>query len=60
MGLYGPTETWKIVYTPKILEGGMRGVALVEACTQQDAMYTFDRQYSGQYHAIESCTKLLG
>lgn len=50
--------TWKIVYFPKVLNGGMRGVALVEAMTKHQAMYTFGQQYAGQYHTVESCTKL--
>lgn len=60
MSFYGPKETWKIVYVPKIMNGGMRGVALVEASDRHDAMYTFNQQYAGQYHTVESCTKLLG
>ena len=60
MGIYGPTETWKIVYTPTVMNGGIRGVALVEADSRQWAMYTFQQQYAGQYHTVESCTKLLG
>ena len=40
--------------------GFMRGVALVEASDRHDAMYTFNQQYAGQYHTVESCTKLLG
>lgn len=57
---YGPMETWKIVYSPVIMNGGMRGVALVEADCHSQAMYTFQQQYAGQYATIESCTKLLG
>ena len=57
---YGPTETWKIVYFPKVLDAGKRGVALIEACTRQDAMYAFQQQYAGQYSTVESCSKLLG
>ena len=60
MGFYGTTETWKIVYSPKNLNGGMRGVALVEAADRQHAMYIFNQQYAGQYHTVDSCTKLLG
>jgi hypothetical protein len=60
MGYYGKDETWKIVYFPKVLDAGMRGVALVEADCRQQAMYTFQQQYAGQYHTVESCTKLLG
>lgn len=57
---YGPLETWKIVYYPKVANAGMRGVALVEADSRQMAMYTFQQQYAGQYHVIEDCKKLLG
>ena len=59
MSYYGPLETWKIVYVPTTMNGGMRGVALVEADSHQMAMYTFRQQYSGQYHTVESCKKLL-
>lgn len=58
MSFYGKTETWKIVYAPKELNGGMRGVALIEAADRQHAMFTFSQQYAGQYHVVESCTKL--
>ena len=57
---YGPLVTWKIVYYPKVLNGGMMGVAFVEADCHQQAMYTFSRQYAGQYSTIQSCTRLLG
>lgn len=60
MGYYGPLETWKIVYLPKVLNAGQRGVALVEADCHQMAMHTFQQQYAGQYSTIESCRKLLG
>lgn len=60
MSFYGPTETWKIVYIPREMNGGMRGVALIEASEHSQAMYTFQQQYAGQFHTIESCTKLLG
>ncbi len=59
MSFYGKWETWKIVYTPKVMNGGMRGVAFVEAGDHQHAMYTFRQQYAGQYGAVESCTKLM-
>ena len=58
--MYGPAETWKIVYYPKELNGGMMGVALVEADCHQQAMRTFAQQYAGQYSTIQSCKKLLG
>lgn len=60
MSNYGKTETWKIVYVPKVMNGGMRGVALVEAQTRQDAMFNFQQNYAGQFHTVESCQKLLG
>ena len=59
MGYYGPLETWKIVYYPKILNGGVLGVALVEADCHQMAMQTFQQQYAGQNHTIKSCEKLI-
>ena len=55
---YGPTCTWKVVYVPKVMNGGMRGVAFVEADCHQMAMYTFQQQYAGEYFTVESCTKL--
>ena len=48
MNFYGTWETWKIVYTPKVLDGGMRCVAFVEAGDHHHAMYTFQQQYAGQ------------
>lgn len=59
MSFYGAWETWKIVYTPKVLDGGMRCVAFVEAGDHHHAMYTFQQQYAGQYGVVESCTKLI-
>jgi hypothetical protein len=58
--MYGVKETWKIVYYPKVLNGGMRGVALVEAENRQQAMWTFRNQYAGQYSTVEKCERLLG
>ena len=57
---YGPLETWKVVYYPVNRGAGEAGVALVEADCHQQAMYTFSRQYAGQYTTIISCKKLLG
>ena len=57
---YGQMETWKIVYNLPVLDAGKVGVALVEAASRQDAMYTFYDQYAGQYSTVQSCTKLLG
>ena len=59
MSFYGKWETWKIVYVPKVMNGGIRGVAFVEAGDHQHAMYTFSQQYAGQYFTVESCTKLI-
>ena len=52
--------TWKVVYFPKILNAGQRGVALVEATNRSDALYYFQTNYAGQYHTVESCEKLFG
>ena len=54
------TTTWKIVYYPKVLNAGTMGVALIEAATKHDAMYTFGQQYAGEYLTVKSCNKLLG
>ena len=59
MSGYGPKETWKVVYVPKVMNGGMRGVALVEAENRQQAMYTFMQEYAGQYHTVETCQTLI-
>lgn len=55
---YGPLQTWKIVYTPKVMNGGIRGVAFVEADCRQQAMYTFMQQYAGHFFTVERCEKL--
>ena len=55
MGLYGPTKTWRIIYSPKVLNAGIVGVAFVEADTKHWAIYTFKQQYDGQYSTITSC-----
>lgn len=61
MSFYGgKRETWKIVYIPKIMNNGARGVALIEAGDHHHAMNQFMNQYAGQYSTIESCQKLLG
>lgn len=60
MAFYGKWETWKIVYVPKVMNGGVRGVALVEAGDRGHAMQTFREQYSGEYTTVESCEKLFG
>ena len=33
MAFYGVHETWKIVYVPKVMNGGVRGVAFVRPAT---------------------------
>jgi hypothetical protein len=58
--MYGKTETWKVVYYPKVLNGGMRGVAFVEAETQAEASYFFKQQYAGEFHTIERIGRLTG
>ena len=58
-GNLGPTKTWKITYYPKILNGGIMGVALVEADTKHMAIYTFQQLYAGQYHTIDKCEELF-
>lgn len=52
------TKTWKVVYYPKVLNGGMRGVAFVEAETRSMAMFTFQKQYAGEYHTVDSVNEL--
>jgi hypothetical protein len=59
MSYYGPLETWKVVYYPNDMTGGKMGVALVEADCRQQAMYTFQQQYAGQYRTVSTCEKLL-
>ena len=60
MGFYGEWDTWKVVYYPVELNGGMRGVALVEAGDEAHAMQVFREQYAGQFHTVQSISKLLG
>jgi hypothetical protein len=60
MSFYGKWETWKIVYVPRELNGGTRGVAFVEAGDRAHAMQTFREQYSGQFHTVERVEKLFG
>ncbi len=60
MSFYGKWDTYKIVYYPKVLNGGMMGVAFVEAGDRGHAMYTFQQQYKGQYTTVQSCEKLTG
>ena len=58
MGFYGVWETWKIVYVPKVMNGGIRGVAFVEAGDRGHAMQVFREQYKGKYTIVESIKKL--
>ena len=59
MSYYGPMETWKVTYIPKEMNGGRRGVALVEGDCRQQAMRNFQLEYAGQYHTVEDCRKLI-
>ena len=56
---YGPLTTWKVVYYPKELNGGVMGVAFVEADSHQTAMQAFRAQYAGQYFTVCKCEKLM-
>ena len=58
-GNLGPTKTWRITYYPKTLNGGIRGVALIEADTKHMAMFTFQQLYADQYHTVERCEELI-
>ena len=59
MSFYGKYETWKLVFTPKVMDGGRRGVAFVEAGDRHHAMYTFQQEYAGEYFTVESCEPLM-
>lgn len=58
MSFYGKWDTWKIVYYPKVLNGGTMGLAFVEAGDRGHAMYTFQQQYAGQYSTVYSVEKI--
>ena len=58
MGFHGKWETWKIVYVPKPMNGGIRGIAFVEGGDRAHAMQTFRQLYACQYITVESCQKL--
>ena len=60
MSFYGKYETWKIVYIPRVMNNGSRGVAFVEAYDHQHAMNQFQTEYAGQFFTVESCQKLFG
>ena len=49
------TKTYKVVYFPRNSTGGIRGVAFVEAENRSMAMFTFQKEYAGQYFTVESC-----
>lgn len=51
------TKTYKIVYYPKNMMVGVRGVAFMEAENRSLAMFAFQREYAGQFHTVESCTE---
>lgn len=51
------TYTWKVVYYPKVMNGGMMGVAFVQAATQAEASYFFKMQYAGQFSTIDRIEK---
>ena len=55
----GNLKTWKITYYPVTLNGGIMGVAFIEADTQHWALYTFQQQYAGQYSTIAKCEELF-
>jgi len=44
---------------PKTLNGGIMGVAFVEADTKHWAMHTFQQLYAGQYYTIDKCEELF-
>lgn len=58
-GNLGSTKTWRATYYPRMLNGGIRGVALIEADTKHMAMFTFQQLYAGQYHTVERCEDLI-
>ena len=56
--LFGLLSSMKKLYVEKVMNGGMKGVAFVEADTEQWAIKTFMEQYAGQYFTIETVTKI--
>lgn len=58
MANYGKTETWKIVYYPKVLNAGRMGVAFIEAQTRSEASYFFKLQYEGEFSTIASIEQI--
>lgn len=59
--MFGKTKTWKIIYNlpPEKQNGGIMGVAFIEAVTRQDAIYSFQCQYRGQFFTIDSCVEVI-
>jgi hypothetical protein len=60
MMMYGPAETWKVVYYSTDTSRIGMCTAFVEADCYQTAMQAFREQYSGQYRTVQSCQKLFG
>jgi hypothetical protein len=56
---YGPLVTGKAAYDPQERNGGVMGVAFVEADSQQTAIHAFRTQYAVQYTTIYKCEKLM-
>jgi hypothetical protein len=56
---YGPLVTRKAAYDPQERNGGVMGVAFVEADSQQTAIHAFRTQYAVQYTTIYKCEKLM-
>ena len=58
-GNLGPTKTWKVTYYPKVLNGGIKCIAFVEADTKHWAMHTFQQLYADRFSTIEKCEELF-
>ena len=58
--MFGQTKTWKVVYhlPPEKQNGGIMGVAFIEAVSRFEAIFSFQQQYSGQFFTIDSCTEV--
>jgi hypothetical protein len=41
------------------MTGGQMGVALIEADCHQQAMFTFQQQYAGEFRTVAKCEKLI-
>ena len=57
MGFYGKWETYKVVYYPKNMSGGVLGVAFVEAGDKAHAMQVFREMHRDEYHTVRSIEK---